>query len=147
VIKGSIKGNALLVLGSPSYPAATRVYVAGTEVSISSNMVFGSNLYAPNATVSWSSSTDAYGSVFAGNFQGLSPVKIHYDRAIVSTSKSCPGPTSGGDGGTGPACGSCRDCNNQACNGGTCGACTNDSQCCAPLACDNGTCVAPIILR
>ena len=37
-------------------------------------------------------------------------------------------------------CTSCTDCNNQACIDGTCGACTDSSQCCAPLECINGSC-------
>ena len=48
------------------------------------------------------------------------------------------------DGGTG-GCNTCLDCNGQACNGGMCGACTNSSQCCAPLLCNTqtGQCVVP----
>jgi hypothetical protein len=42
------------------------------------------------------------------------------------------------DGGSG--CGSCKDCDNQACINGTCGACTNDGQCCPPLQCVMGVC-------
>jgi hypothetical protein len=38
-------------------------------------------------------------------------------------------------------CGSCKDCNNQACINGTCGMCTGSSQCCPPLTCMNGTCI------
>ena len=34
-----------------------------------------------------------------------------------------------------------RDCNNQARINGTCGACTDSSQCCPPLVCVNGGCV------
>lgn len=37
-------------------------------------------------------------------------------------------------------CASCRDCNNQACIGGKCGSCTQNSDCCAPLVCFLGTC-------
>ena len=53
----------------------------------------------------------------------------------VSCSSACTLDTS-----TCTGCGDCRDCNNQACVGGTCGACTDSSQCCAPLLCLAGTC-------
>jgi hypothetical protein len=43
-----------------------------------------------------------------------------------------------------PACGTCSDCNNQACVAGRCGACTTDSQCCAPLICQAGYCLPQI---
>jgi hypothetical protein len=55
------------------------------------------------------------------------------------------GAASDGGGGAPPnGCSTCLDCHGQACNGGACGACTNSSQCCAPLACDNGACVVPL---
>ena len=63
--------------------------------------------------------------------------------------------TSGGGSGSGaasgrvvapPACSSCRDCGNQACIQGMCGACTQNSDCCAPLQCMFGTC-APYLPR
>jgi hypothetical protein len=57
------------------------------------------------------------------------------------------GTTTTPDGGGGqptPMCGSCKDCGNQACINGQCGACTSNSQCCAPLVCDHGTCVIVI---
>jgi hypothetical protein len=49
--------------------------------------------------------------------------------------------------GRGPQCGSCRDCGNHACVGGTCGACVNDSDCCSPLQRSNGTCIDVVIPR
>jgi hypothetical protein len=38
-------------------------------------------------------------------------------------------------------CGTCKDCGNQACVNGTCGSCTTNADCCAPLICQGGTCV------
>jgi len=42
-----------------------------------------------------------------------------------------------------PQCNTCLDCNGQACNGGSCGSCQSNSDCCAPLLCKGGTCVPP----
>jgi len=57
----------------------------------------------------------------------------------------CPGMTPPPDAGAPPTgCASCLDCQGQACINGTCGACTNSSQCCAPLVCQNGSCVTII---
>jgi hypothetical protein len=50
------------------------------------------------------------------------------------------GPGSAGNDG-GFTCSTCLDCNGQACGGGTCGSCTNSSQCCAPFLCSSGVCV------
>jgi hypothetical protein len=100
-------------------------------------------IYGAYGPVDWSAGTDAYGSVFAGNFQGTSDVKIHYDLAVLQQGNSCP--TSGGGGpadagGGGASCSSCRDCLNQACNAGKCGACGTSADCCAPLICIGGSC-------
>jgi hypothetical protein len=149
VVKGIIKAGASLRLGATSYPAATRIYAGGNgEVLLASDTLLGSNLYAANANLSWSSTTDAFGAVFAGDFKANSVLKIHYDRAIVATAGNCPGPGGGGGGSSGGdaggGCGSCRDCNNQACINGKCGSCTDSSQCCAPLVCQGGVCVQVI---
>ncbi|MEE8410182.1 MAG: hypothetical protein V3T05_11290 [Myxococcota bacterium] len=55
----------------------------------------------------------------------------------VTCSAACGLDTSGCAG-----CTDCRDCNNQACISGVCSACTDSSQCCAPLLCIGGTCKA-----
>jgi hypothetical protein len=88
--------------------------------------------------VVWSAPVEVYGAIFAGDFRSSEKVKIHYDRQVVNAGQDCPG-----DGG---GCMSCKDCNNQACVGSTCGKCTDSSQCCAPLVCDvdSGMCIIPI---
>jgi hypothetical protein len=45
------------------------------------------------------------------------------------------------DGGMSSGCNTCLDCNYQACINGACGACTDSSQCCAPLVCVMGNCI------
>jgi hypothetical protein len=41
------------------------------------------------------------------------------------------------------SCTTCLDCAGQACgNDGTCGSCTSSAQCCAPLICVSGSCIA-----
>jgi hypothetical protein len=141
-IAGTLSASQTLAIGSPNYPALSRTYVGGTTtLMISSNVRLATNLYDATALVSWSAPVEVYGAVFAGDFQSSQTVKIHYDREVVQAGQGCPpAPTDGGSAG----CGSCKDCNNQACVGGTCGACTDSSQCCAPLVCSNGTCVLPI---
>jgi len=137
-VAGTIKSSSNLSIGSPNFPALTRVYVAvATDVNLSGSVALGANLYDANALMRWSSAIEVYGAVFAGNFDASSTVKIHYDREVVSAGQGCPP-----DGGTG--CGSCKDCNNQACINGACGSCTDSSQCCAPLKCFQGTCIMPI---
>ncbi len=69
---------------------------------------------------------------------------------VAGSCAACPAPDGGSspDGGASPdggthqqGCNTCLDCDNQACLSGACGACTNSSQCCAPLECVNGVCV------
>jgi hypothetical protein len=141
-IEGKLDTSARLHVGSPNYPALSRMYIGSTTgLTLSSTANIGGNIYAAYGPVSWSASTDAFGSVFAGDFSASSATRIHYDTAILSSGSNCPPP----DGGTGdagvPGCGSCRDCMNQACINGQCGACGSSADCCPPLVCSNGTCV------
>jgi hypothetical protein len=137
-VAGTITSSANLNIGSPNYPALTRTYVGSANpLSFSAGVSLAGNLYDAAALVKWSAQTVIYGAVFAGSFNASAGVQIHYDRQVVNVGQSCPGP--GGSGG-GPSCNTCRDCNNQACNGGKCGACTSSAQCCAPLLCISGTC-------
>ena len=62
---------------------------------------------------------------------------------------ACAGTDAGGriadggsrtDGGSTATCSTCLDCAGQACNSGSCGSCTNSSECCAPLLCLGGVC-------
>src|SRR5262249_28205049 len=120
-------------VGSPNYPASMRMYLGGSQTfSLSSEASIAGNLYDAAAPVSWSSEVAAYGAIIAGNFDASSNVTIHYDREAVDVGRVCP-PEPG-------TCKTCTDCNNQACVNGTCGACTDSSQCCAPLQCIMGTC-------
>jgi hypothetical protein len=158
-IGGTLNTSSGLTIGSPNYPALTRTYVGSTAgVDFSSEVTLDGEFYAANGTVNWSADTDAYGSIFAGNFNASSAARIHYDLGVLRAGDSCPpppgkggGPGDGGSsdaGGGGPpggGCVSCRDCNNQACISGQCGSCTTDSQCCSPLVCTGGTCMPAVI--
>jgi hypothetical protein len=142
-ISGTITTSQLLTIGSPNYPALCRAYVGGTaKLSFSQSANIGCNLYAAeSALVDWSATSAVYGSIFAGDFKASHDTTIHYDLGILSAGNEC----GGGDGGSGPpGCSSCRDCGNQACNSGQCGPCTTSADCCAPLECQNGTCVTVI---
>ena len=170
-VSGTLDTSALLTIGSPNYAALCRLYVGGTaSLAFSQNVNIGCNIYAANSQlVDWSATNAIYGSIFAGNFQASDNTFIHYDEAVLAAGNECPAPDRGGgpDKGSGDAgggsdagsggpgggsdgggtsgggshCASCRDCGNQACVGGTCGACMSSSQCCAPLECVGGTCI------
>ena len=148
-VGGTITSSSALSLGSPSYPALMRTYVGSTnQLAFSSSATLASNLYSAASLVKWSAPAEVYGAVFAGDFDSSQSVKIHYDRQVIQAGAACPDPTGGGSGGGGggggtPAsCGSCKDCNNQACVGGKCSAsCSDSSQCCAPLSCRGGKCI------
>jgi hypothetical protein len=146
-VGGTLKTSDTFVFGSPNYPALSRMYVAGADkIALSADVRLGGEFYAANsAEVDWSAKNAIYGSVFAGNFRASDVTDIHYDRGVLRAGDKCP-PGGGGSGG-GPGCGSCEDCHNQACKDGVCGACTSDSDCCSPLICTDGTCVAQTVVK
>lgn len=151
-ISGTIDTQSDIKIGNRDFPAQTRVYIGGTQtVDIQSNAVIGAEIWAGNAKVLWESDSAVFGSIFAGDFEALSDFALHYDNAIVQVGSDCPPPGGGGGGGAGDgggtadgggSCGSCTDCGNQACINGVCGSCTATAQCCEPLVCQSGKCVA-----
>jgi hypothetical protein len=91
--------------------------------------VFIGDYYFPNGEMDVKGGAALYGALFGNNFvQSGGNVSLHYDKANAGDSDICAPPT-------GNTCSSCLDCANQACVSGTCGSCTNDGQCCAPLRC------------
>jgi hypothetical protein len=163
-VGGPITNGGSFTMGAQNYPSLTRMYVAGTgTLTFSSSANIYGNLYDAGH-IGLSSGTTVYGALYAGSLDGSADLTIHYDRQVVVQGATCPPPnmsmpdggtsvvpdggtSSGPDGGTIPptGCGSCKDCNNQACINGTCGACTDSSQCCPPLLCTNGTCALVIL--
>jgi formylglycine-generating enzyme required for sulfatase activity len=140
-------------LGSQLFPSQLRFYVAQSCATVGncasngcssdwsvglSGGFSGADIYAPNGGVCAQSHMDFFGAIFANKFQSGGSINFHYDKAATQESASCPPPPSG--------CTSCLDCANQACNKppasptGTCGACSNDGDCCAPLRCVSGHC-------
>jgi hypothetical protein len=144
-IAGTIDVSDALTIGSPNYPAASRTYVASANgVHFSAGSRIGGNVYAAYGLVTWSAGSDLYGAVYAGDFTASAATVIHYDRGVLVAGGACisPPPPDGGV----PQCVSCKDCGNQACVAGACGACHSTADCCAPLICTpSGQCVANII--
>lgn len=160
-IAGAVRTSAPLRIGSASYPALTRLYIGGNNgFQVSNTSDLGANFYVPNGPVQTSAPLEVFGAVFAGDFQTSNTVSVHYDRQVLRAVEDCTprGMTPVGDGGAPstdaaspdgaapdsstprPVCGSCRDCANQACIGGSCGACRTSADCCAPLQCYEGRC-------
>ena len=93
-------------------------------------------------TLRWSSGPlEVFGALFVGSFNPSAQVQIHHDIAIIKASQECTPSGSGGGGGS-TMCTKCQDCGGQACKSGSCGSCTQNSDCCSPLVCDlrNNTC-------
>jgi hypothetical protein len=135
-INGTMTATDTIRIGNPNWPALTRVYLSTTgSFELSSSILISGNIWVGYGTVLWTSDSDMFGALFANDVNVQSPMRIHYDQAVVGAGSACPPPT---------GCTTCKDCNNQACNGGTCGNCTTDADCCAPLTCQMGQC-APFI--
>lgn len=132
-----VTGNLVLEggasLGSPSAPAAVRVYVGGSTFTLSGNAQLGANIYAPSASVQLASDLSMSGSLFVGSLAMSGSFTVHYDESILSTSGCTP---------AGSTCQTCHDCEGAtpACKGGSCTACATDSDCCPPLHCNAGQC-------
>jgi hypothetical protein len=139
-VAGNITAGTFKV-GDQRNPARARTYVGGS-VNLQGATTLAGNLYVPNATITLGNTapTFLYGSIFASGLNAGSDLTIHYDEAILtpSSTPSCATPST---------CNTCNDCNGQACNSGTCGHCADSTQCCAPLVCTGGTCVADVIPR
>lgn len=133
-IAGTLTAAGEIRFGDPARPARTRLYVGGGgAIALSGAALFAGNLYAPLAELQASAGATLFGSLFVRHLVTAAPLTIHYDTAVLDADQGCP---------VGAAtCESCLDCGNQACAGGTCGACTDSSECCAPLVCAGGVCV------
>ena len=137
-IGGQLNAGAALNLGSQQTASQLRIYMgSGADINLSSNVTLAGNLYAPLSQLNEGSNLTVYGALFVRKVAISGQLTIHHDTAIFRAGSGCPSPTSTG-------CTSCRDCGNQACTGGTCGTCTDSSQCCSPLQCVGGKCVYTI---
>jgi hypothetical protein len=137
----TVRGN--FMLGDVSNPARARMYVGGMKVNLASASTIAGNLYAPTATLLLGASapTTLFGAVFVSQFNGSADLTIHYDESILTPSptRACATPSS---------CVLSCDCSGLACNSGTCGPCSQNIDCCAPLVCGpQGTCVAAVTPR
>jgi hypothetical protein len=136
-VVGDVALNGEGGFGDPQAPARVRVYVLGARVSVNGDARLAGNLYAPNAVVGLNGSNTTRGSVYARSLGQNGALDIEYDEAVLKV-QGCAPPAG--------ACASCRDCAGAtpACKGGTCGACTSNADCCAPLMCQAGACVPSI---
>lgn len=142
-IGGNVTFNGAPSIGDPSRPFATRIYVAGTSVTSAGKLDVAANIYAPYAHLQLNNAVELRGAMFAKSFTFAGATKVTYDEAILDT-QGCNEPAR--------KCASCSDCGNPtpACKGdGTCGPCTSDAQCCAPLVCNvsSGRCIQPAIVK
>jgi hypothetical protein len=130
-VKGTMLGANNQRLGNMNVPANLRMYFASsaaTAVQVGGPDIMGVGIYTPNGGFSQANSLTYYGSLFTKDYLGGGSLNMHYDKAFADEALTCTPPTGNG-------CSTCLDCANQACVGGTCGNCTNDGQCCAPLRC------------
>ncbi len=138
-IEGNVLAAGQLRLGRVDNPARARVYMGGSgTVNLQNAANVSGNLYAPKAEVVLGSSAPVtvFGSIFAGGLNAGAPLTVHFDESVARDVAGCP-PSVG-------ACSTCRECGNQACSGGVCGACLDSTQCCPPSVCRSSTCVLDV---
>lgn len=133
-LKGNLNVTRGLTLGDPAAPSRVRLYVAGIGgVSLDGDAVLAGNVYAPDVELRLAGNATLYGAVLARAVSNAGDVAIHFDEAVLDPGGGCASPT---------ACASCRECPGLACLDGRCAACRTDDDCCAPLRCALGRCVA-----
>jgi hypothetical protein len=101
-VRGNLVPTGLTTFGNAAHPAATRIYVGGSDnVLLTGAGEFVGNIYAPRATVIATGYSDFYGSIFAGNFEAPGALFIHYDRGVLAAGQECPPtPPPAADGGS-----------------------------------------------
>jgi hypothetical protein len=137
-VDGNLTGTGTFNFGSSNAPALSRLYLGGTgALDIQDATIIAGEVWAGKATVTYESAATMMGAIFANNLDVKSHLVLHNDQAVVTAGASCPMSNT-------PTCTTCADCNNQACIGGTCGACRSNSDCCSPLLCREGICLPQI---
>jgi hypothetical protein len=137
-VGGNVTVRGAFQVGDATNPARARTYVGGTLVNLQNAATMAGNLYAPFSTLTlgMAAPTTLYGSAFVGSLSSSADLTIHYDEAILAPTPACDAPQ---------ACTSSCDCAGQACNGGTCGSCSDTVPCCPPFICSpDGSCVAEV---
>jgi len=130
-----IRGNlsvGSVKLGDVNRPAATRIYVGGSNDIVLTSGEIGANIYAPNANVNLAVPIGIAGSIYAKNLSLPSAGLVRYDRAILNAGNKCGQPAT---------CDKNRSCNiSSVCVNGVCDRCKEDRDCTAPLVCTQGSC-------
>ena len=147
-VSGNIHSDTGITLGSPNYPASTRLYVGGDEgMTLSGEAEIGGNIYVAPGTLWIEDSMEVFGALFAQEAVFESELYIHYDRQVTRVGLDCPtsedddnGDDDNGDDDNGD------DDNGDDDNGDdepVCllagDSCETDADCCAPLICDPET--------
>ncbi len=151
-VAGNIHSDTGFTLGSPNYPASTRLYLGGEDgMTLSGESQIGANIYAVPGMLMIEDSLDMYGALYATDAVFESELFIHYDRHVLQSGQACPDPDDDDDGDNGD------DDNGDDDNGDDDNgdddngdddepvcyhdgeSCDGDDDCCAPLICDQET--------
>jgi len=90
-IAGDFAVNSAASLGSIDRPASVRTYIAGTA-SMQASANFGGNIYAPQADITFSASSEVYGSLFVNSVTFQAAANVHFDSAVRRLGDSCDEP-------------------------------------------------------
>jgi hypothetical protein len=143
-VNGGLNISAGSVIGDPAHPSRLRIYMGGNgNINLAAGVTIYGNIYGPQSALVTSGALTVTGAIFAGSFNASAVVTIHHDLDVLRAAKACnmPTGTNGNPPPPPPTCSRCQDCGGQACKAGSCGACTANSDCCAPLSCSQGQCV------
>ena len=140
-VAGTFNASNGLALGSISSPAHCRAYVAGSSFNVSGTTTWGCNVYAPDAFVTLSTPTTAYGSLFADAIQASGNATVHFDTSITRAADECCSASTCDDGNpcTVDACAGDGTCSHAPVANGT--ACTGTNACEQTYSCQSGACV------
>lgn len=152
-INGAVELQNQVDVGSPAYPAYTRMYANGLW-QFKNDGVFGAFVYAIPGGINLMNNLEYFGGLYTQSFTTMNLINVHYDREVLDLDRDCPEPDDGGGGGDGgddagggtggdDAGGTTAD-GGSSDGGTTCTPegdnCSTNSECCNNLLCDNGTC-------
>jgi hypothetical protein len=89
-VTGAISVNGETVIGSPNYPAATRMYVGGNEQMLFANSFeLAGYLYSDEATLNVNNALDIFGGLSIYQLQTRNTLKVHYDSTAKELANYC----------------------------------------------------------
>ena len=89
-VTGAISVNGKAVIGSPNYPAATRMYIGGNnQVLFANSLELAGYLYSDEASLNVNNALDIFGGLSVYQLLTRNTLAVHYDTAVEALPDYC----------------------------------------------------------